>query len=173
MRSQRRLQRVALGLAVGMFAGCLYQEEDFVAEYAVEVCRMVRDCGRELSLPGQSDPLPATAECEAVIEAHYSTCASSCEYRPPKARRCLRRLRNNECKGEVTTADPNDNEGGDELIPVVCSFVFEQCESPEQEDHCASVNGCSVGGRPGEGSLLALGLLVLGLGARRRSSTSA
>lgn len=156
----------ALGLGLGVLAGCLHQEEEFVAEYAAEVCRIVRDCGRELHLPGEDETLPNNAFCEGRVEAHYSTCASGCEYLPAKARRCLRRLRDRDC-------DPNEGMLGDrseDSIPLVCDEVFEQCEGGEDQDSlCASPLGCAVGGRPGEGWFLALGLVVLGLGARRRS----
>ncbi|MCX4248074.1 hypothetical protein [Paraliomyxa miuraensis] len=158
------------GLVAGVLAGCLYHEEDFVAEYAVEVCRMVRECGRELHLPGESELLPATSACEGMIEAHYSTCISGCNYRPAKARRCLRRLRDNECEGEVVTADPDDDHDGDETIPLVCDFVFNECEGgDDQEIQCMSPNGCAVGERPGEGWLLGLGLLGLWWVGRRRA----
>ena len=172
---RRTLVGSALGLVTGSAIGCyLHDEEDFVVEYAVEVCRMVRDCGRSLHLPGETDTLPATSACEDLVEAHYSTCTSSCDYRPSKARRCLRRLRDNECGKVVTGGGPNDEDKGDETIPLVCDDVFEQCEGGEdQAQLCNSPSGCAVGGRPGEGSWLALGLLVLGLGARRRWSRGA
>lgn len=158
---------MGLGLTLGILVGCTV-EEDFVAEYATEVCRMVRECGRDLHLPGESASLPSTSECESMIEAHYGTCISRCNFRSAKARRCLRRLRNNECHGEVMTADPDDNLHADEAIPVVCDFVFNECGGDDEDIQCMSPNNCAVGERPGEGSLVALGLLVLGVSARRR-----
>jgi len=108
----------ALGLATGITLGCL-QEDDFVSEYAAEVCRMVRDCGRELHLPGSSDVLPATGDCEAIVRAHYSSCGSSCVFNRDKARRCLRRLRDNHCPAgdDGTATDGTGTVGtGDDAV---------------------------------------------------------
>jgi MYXO-CTERM domain-containing protein len=156
----------ALGLGMGVTLGCM-QDEDFVPEFAAEVCRMVRDCGRELRLPNETDPLPATAECEALVEAHYSACGDSCFFRRNKARRCLRRLRNNECSVD-DPATPQE-EVGDESIPWVCDDVFSECEGGEdQAQQCAAPHGCAVSGRSGAGALPLIGLLLLGTWRRRR-----
>lgn len=167
-RPLRTLLGAALGLSIGITVGCL-EDEDFVGEYAVEVCRMVRDCGRELSLPDADEPLPATDACEAMVEAHYSSCGSSCNFRRNKARRCLRRLRGNECADGVITNE--DGDVADESIPLVCSEVFSECEGGEDHDlQCAAPRGCAVSGHPGAGAgagaLWLLGLV--GLAARRR-----
>lgn len=157
----RMLGGSALGLLVGTSVGCLFQEDEFVTEYAAEVCRLVRECGRELRLPGESEPLPSTSACEDRIEAHYASCTAGCDYIPRKARRCLRRLRDNECNNPSGTVD-------DETIPIVCNDVFRECQDDEQAQMCRAPSGCSIGDPRGSGSVLALGLLVLGLGARRR-----
>ena len=163
-RTLRMLLGASLGLGLGMTLGCI-EDEDFVSEYATEVCRLVRDCGRELRLPDQTDPLPATAACETLVEAHYSACGDSCNFRRGKARRCLRRLRNNEC----TSDDPALEDEGDEAIPLVCDDVFNQCEGGlDQEDQCISPHGCTVSGRAGASAGLLWMLALVGLGARGR-----
>ena len=168
-RPLRTLLGVALGLSIGVTVGCL-EDEGFVGEYAVEVCRMVRDCGRELTLPGADEPLPADSFCESMVEAHYASCSASCNFRRSKARRCLRRLRENECAEDVATTP--EGEPADETIPLVCDAVFDECEGGEdQEIQCAAPRGCSVAGRSGAGAgagaLSLLGLLVLGWRRRR------
>lgn len=163
-RPLRTLLGVALGLSIGITVGCL-EDEDFVAEYAVEVCRMVRECGRELSLPNADEPLPASELCESMVQAHYDSCGGSCHFRRNKARRCLRRLRGNECKDGVLS---DENGVEDESIPLVCSEVFSECEGGEDHDQqCAAPRGCSVGDRSGTGALSLLGLLALGWRRRR------
>lgn len=161
-RLGRTMRRVllgsALGLAAGVTVGCL-QDEDFVAEYATEVCRMARDCGRELYLPGEEQPLPATEACESMIIAHYDTCRADCEFERAKARRCLRRLRNNEC---------NTQDDSDEAIPLVCDAVFQPCSGGADQELDCGAPRCSVGGSAGAGALPLLGLLLLGLRRRRR-----
>lgn len=160
--------------AMGATLGCL-EDDDFVDEYAVEVCRMVRDCGRELYLPDdpadltdQRQLLPATAECEVMIEAHYSTCRADCQFHRGKARRCLRRIRENVCGS--TNPDPSD-ENPDDDIALVCGQVFEECAGgPDQDEQCGRPS-CSVGAssQAGAGMLWMLGLLGLGARGRRRS----
>ncbi len=168
-RSLRMLLGMALGLSMGVTVGCL-QDEDFVGEYATELCGMVRDCGVELTLPNATEPLPATSMCEALIEAHYSTCASDCFFRRSKARRCLRRLRDNQCTGEDEPGTL-DTVARDADIPGVCHDVFGECDGGfDQEDQCAApTTTCSVTGRGGASSLSLpfLGLLLLGLRRRR------
>lgn len=159
---------------MGVTLGCL-QEDDFVDEYAVEVCRMVRDCGRALYLPddpGDLDSdrvrLPATAECEPMIEAHYSVCRSDCRFNRAKARRCLRRIRENVCNPE-NGSDPSD-EYPDDDIALVCGQVFDDCAGgPDQDQQCGAPS-CSVGAssRASAGLLWMLALLGLGTRARRR-----
>jgi MYXO-CTERM domain-containing protein len=165
-RPLRTLLGAALGLSIGVTVGCL-EDEDFVGEYAVEVCRMVRDCGRELTLPNADAPLPATAACESLIEAHYDSCGASCNFRRAKARRCLRRLRENECAEDIVTTPEGDP--ADETIPWVCDDVFSECEGGEDQDQqCTAPRGCSVGGRSGAGASVLWILGLLGLGATRR-----
>lgn len=161
-------------LAMGVTLGCL-EDDDFVAEYATEVCRMVRDCGRELYLP--DDPsdltdepqrLPATIECEGMMEDHYSVCQSDCQFHRGPARRCLRRLRENVCNPESSN-DPSD-ENPDDDIALVCGQVFEECAGgPDQDQQCGRPS-CSVGAssQAGAGVLWMLGLLGLGARGRRR-----
>jgi hypothetical protein len=163
-RPLRTLLGAALGLSIGITAGCL-EDEDFVAEYAVEVCRMVRDCGRELTLPNADAPLPANELCESMVEAHYASCGTSCNFRRNKARRCMRRLRENECAEHILTTP--EQEPADEMIPLVCDEVFSECEGGEdQNQQCAAPRGCSVADRSGASALL-LGLFVLGWRRRR------
>lgn len=157
--------------AMGVTLGCL-EDDDFVAEYATEVCRMVRDCGRELYLPvDPSEPaaqrvlLPATGECEMMIEAHYSTCRSDCQFHRGKARRCLRRIRENVCDTE--NPDPSD-ENPDDDIALVCGQVFEECAGgPDQDEQCGRPS-CSVGASSQAGASVLWMLGLLGLGARGR-----
>lgn len=168
MQSRGRRLRVllgtTLGLATGVTLGCL-QGEDFVSEYAVEVCRMVRDCGTELHLPKQTEMLPATSECEAIVETHYYTCDEGCQLDRTNARRCLRRLRDNQCDPETGTISGEVQ--GDEAIPWICRSVYEECNGGDaQRNQCSAPSNCSVGGRPGDRALCMVVLLVLG--ARRR-----
>jgi hypothetical protein len=164
-RSLHALLGATLGLATGVTLSC--EQGDFVTEYAAEVCRMVRDCGIELHLPKQTETLPATSECEVVVETYYLACDAGCQLDRAKARRCLRRLRDNECDPETGTISGEVQR--DEAIPQVCSEVYEVCNGGNnQETQCSAPSGCSVGGRPGDDAVLMLGFLVLGVGRHRR-----
>jgi MYXO-CTERM domain-containing protein len=166
----RSLMGLLLGAVAGSSPGCSLREHDeFVSELASEVCRLQR-CGYGLKLPGSDSVLPDDETCELQVEAHYGSCGDRCAYNVRDARRCIRRLSDDIC-------DEADLEEGvaamaDEL-PLVCDAVFTGCEGEEScEAPFAGV--CSVSSRPDPAAAAwALGLLMLGVGARRRRATEA
>lgn len=169
----RPLVGLLLGVVAGSAPGCSLREQDeFVGELASEVCRLQRTCGYALKLPGHEDLLPEDETCEAVVEAFYDSCGERCAYNVRKARRCIRRLEDDSCDmdSEIqTSAEPNETAE----LPTVCDAVFTGCEGPDSCD--APHSGlCSVATRPEPGhAAWALGLLCLGVAARRRRAVEA
>lgn len=156
---------MGLGLALGLAVGCLRKEDNFVEQYATELCDAVRDCGATLTLPG-GQALPVSSACEGVVEAHYLACGDRCEYQPRKARRCIRRLRRNSDCDDATVSGAGGEQEDEEFIPLVCDEVYTQCSG--DDDLCRAPTCAVMGSGHREGLGWALGLFALGLVGRRR-----
>ncbi len=162
----RGLLGLGLGLGIGVGHGCAYRDQDVFAEhFGREVCRIVRECGHDYTLPGSAQKLPETSECETLAADYYTECGDRCAYDRAKARRCMRRLKRRGCDQPEPTDDSNEI-FGDDNIPGACDEVYVGCEG---EDVCVAPQGCSVGHGARPGPLgIALGLWVVGVRRRRR-----
>jgi hypothetical protein len=154
----RLLARLGFAASLGGFASCL-QEDDFVDDFAAQVCRLAVDCNTALTLPGESEPLPNDrAACESAVVEHYSVCSDGCEMSRRHARRCLRRIEDTSCP---------DGSGTDLVVPLACDLVFRSCDPDVVEQgHCVGPT-CSVVPQR-DAPLGGLALLGVGLWARRR-----
>lgn len=150
-----------LGLGLG---GCIVIDEqsEFEAEARARVCNWNRVCAPSMSpttpLTDPTFPYPADESCEDTFDADRTQC-KDCRFNPSAAYKCLDRLE--QALEACSTADVN-------FKP--CRKVYTDCASEEVEDQCDIRNPtCSVheDARP-QDALLALGLLGLGLFARRR-----
>lgn len=158
----RSLALLALGAAMGASASCL-QEDDFVQQFAVSVCRTVVQCDLTLNLPGSGELPKTRSECEAAMIEHYSTCSDGCRLVRRKARRCLRRLEDNTCP---SAPQANDGDAG---IPWVCNAVFRGCDPDVVErGDCIAPTACAVSPQH-DARTSALACVVVLLWARRRA----
>ena len=154
---------VGFGLGFGL-GGCITINEQsvFEAEARDRVCNWDRVCAPSMSpsspLTDPIFPYPTDDTCEDTFEAERVQC-SDCRFNPTAAYKCLDRME--EALAACSTQDIN-------FKP--CRKVYTDCASDEVEDQCDIRNPtCSVhdDARP-QDALLALGLLGLGLFARRR-----
>jgi hypothetical protein len=156
----RSLATLGFAAAMGASASCL-QEDDFVDEFAVLVCRTVVQCGITVHLPGGGELPDTRTECEAAMIEHYSTCSEGCRMVRRKARRCLRRLEDNHC---ASAPQANDGDAG---IPWVCDDVFRGCDPEVVEQRDCIAPTCAVVPQR-DAPLGGLALLGVGLWVRRR-----
>lgn len=159
----RTLVGLALGIGLGASPGCTVREDDeFADRLAEQLCSLRDRCGFDFVLPGDSEPVSTMGSCEAAVRDHYEQCGDRCDFSRTRARRCLRR---------IDRIELDDCPDGHLVLPLVCDDVYSECEG---ESCPAPIATCAVtrGSGPA-GSVLALGLLVLGGWSRRRRRSSA
>lgn len=151
-----------LGL-VGATASCEPDGPDaFNDEAADLVCEIYRKCGEDLTrgielhhgLPDDDDGLETA--CFSKVWDDFSACGDHCEFKRPKARRCLRRLERMADSCEAVTLGP-------------CRRVYTDCDASQgTTDSSCKLWNCSVTRGSTRGAYWGLGLLLLGGWARRR-----